>query len=218
MIKFPEYFDTPKVLNAFKTLSNEELYVFFDCNSRQAFAGLMKKYFPGKPANQQYREYVRGLLADELDTEPRVQQAVVVEAKQAESRAETAKPVMSTKPKKEQEYATPVVDTGSEWLNVEVPQPRVSSSSGVSKGSSSAVASGAFFREGGPTEEEIEQAIEIYNAMVPYAVATSIKEAARFNSKTVAKDENTVIEEYISKGYLIFDPRPYLVQETTNET
>lgn len=108
MIKFPEYFDTPKVINAFKTLTTEELYVFFDCSSRQAFANLMKKYFPGKPFGIQYREYVRSLLADELDAEdPRVQQAETVKT--------TAKSLMFMKPKEEEKVPEPE----------HVPQPRI---------------------------------------------------------------------------------------------
>lgn len=103
MIKFPEYFDTPKVINAFKTLTTEELYVFFDCSSRQAFANLMKKYFPGKPFGIQYREYVRGLLADELDAEishdPKLQQSTDKPSAKPESVKQTeAKPFMFMKP------------------------------------------------------------------------------------------------------------------------
>lgn len=113
MIKFPEYFDTPKVLNAFKTLNTQELYAFFDCNSRQAFTGMMKKYFPNKPSEQSYSKYVKSLLEQ---SDPSMQQAEPV----------VAEPVQ---PKTSKSFLK-ATGGGVEQIQtvlepVEVPQPRI---------------------------------------------------------------------------------------------
>ena len=68
-INFPDYWDLPKILNAFKTLSTLELYEYFGCPSATSFTRKMGKYMPNRPAKQSYAKYLLDSIQSVTETD-----------------------------------------------------------------------------------------------------------------------------------------------------
>ena len=56
--KIPDYWNTDKVVEAFKTLEGNKLREYFGCSTRSQFSRNMRSIFPDKPEGMEYKDYV----------------------------------------------------------------------------------------------------------------------------------------------------------------